>query len=637
MLTAAVILLSCLPLTGHAADVLDTYIAEHITQDMTLRQKLDVICEFVAGYDYSPYASTAEQMLASGGGDSYAGSELLLSFCEKLGIPARLRPADRDGNGTQVNVLVDGDGVYYQLETGFQEIAPRPYEIIQRSSLMSYRFVDGGIEVYQYDGEPGKLLTVPQTVDGHTVVAIGERFLSSCTGVEEVLLPDTVKIIGADAFNGCADLTTLNIPEAVTEIGERAFAGCGKLKNLTSSSGSFTVSDFVLYTADCKRVVAAPYCRTAILPQSVTSIAPYAFHCSENLKTVVLPESICSIGEGAFADCSGLEWITFQGLEPEMGEFLFFAVTADAYASWESEQDTFGNITWNSYTPAADYSAEYDSDANVTKLNVRVWGQGNVRIPMKVTKLELEVTMETDAAVLDVVLETPSHGYVFLEKGTDGGSTVLPETRVTEQGISLQVRQSCSLLVAEQSISFPDVAVNNWARDSVDYLTARGLMSGNLDGTFGLNDSIQRRTVAMMLWRLAGSPQVEGESPFPDVTGGRYLMPVLWAYQNGIISGYTDGTFRPAEVISRQHFALMLYRYAQLTGVELPGQDNGKLTDFSDYASMNPRMHEAMQWALDHGLILGRKGGVYDPAGGTTRAQMAVILTRYLKQYYEAL
>lgn len=636
-LLAAVMLLGCLPLAVHAADPLDDYIDRHITRDMTLRQKLEAICEYVAGFDYSPYVSSGEEMLTSGGGDSYAGSEILLSLCEKLGISAFLRPADRDGNGTQVNVLVEGDGIYYQLETGFQEIAPRPYEITERSSLLSYRFVDGGIEVYQYDGQPGKCLTVPQTIEGHSVVSVGERFLASCTQVEQVILPDTVKAIGADAFNGCADLTTLNIPRAVEEIGDRAFAGCTKLKNLTSSSEAFTVSDYVLYTSDRSRVVAAPYSRAAILPKTVTAIAPYAFHCSENLETVLIPESVRSVGEGAFADCPNLEWITFQGVEPEMGEFLFFAVTADAFAAWESREDIFGNITWNSYTPAADYSAEYDADANVTKLKLRVWGEGSVRIPMKVTALELDVTMESSGAVLDVVLETPSHGYVFLEKGSDGAYSVLSETQVTENGIRLRVWESGSLAVCDKSLTFPDVGVNSWARSSVDYLTARGLMSGNLDGTFGLNDSIQRRTVAMMLWRLAGSPQVEGTSPFPDVTGGRYLAPVLWAYQKGIISGYTDGTFRPTEVISRQHFALMLYRYAQLTGVELPGQDNGKLADFTDYASMNPRMYEAIQWALDHGLILGRSDGSYDPKGGTSRAQMAVILTRYLKQYYDAL
>lgn len=637
MLVAAVMLLSCVPLRGYAADVLDTYLAENITDDMTLRQKLEVICEFVADYDYSPYVSTAEEMLSSGGGDSYAGSEILLRFCEKLGITATLRPSDRDGNGTQVNVLVEADGVWYQLETGFQEIAPRPYEITQRSSLLSYRFVDGGIEVYQYDGVPGKSLTVPQTIDGHTVVAVGERFLASCAVVEKVVLPDTVKTIGADAFNGCASLTTLHIPKAVTDIGERAFAGCGKLKNLTCDSESFTVSDFVLYNSDMTRVVAAPYCRTAILPQGVTAIAPYAFHCSKNLKTVVIPESVRTIGEGAFADCGSLEWITFQGVEPEMADFLFFAVTADAYAAWESEIDTFGNITWNSYTPAADYAAEYDSDANVTKLHVHVWGQGDVRIPMKVTKLELDVTLERAEAVVDVVLETPSEGYVFLKKGTDGAYSVLPQTQVTENGIRLRVAESCQLLVCDKSISFPDVPQDNWAKSSVDYLTARGLMTGNLDGTFGLSDPIQRRTVAMMLWRLAGSPQVEGVSPFPDVTGGRYLTPVLWAYQNGIITGYKDGTFRPTETISRQHFAVMLHRYAKWTGVELPKQSNGKLTDFSDYDAMNPRMYEAMQWALERGLINGRSGGIYDPTGGTSRAQMAVILTRYLKQYYQTL
>ena len=113
-------------------------------------------------------------------------------------------------------------------------------------------------------------------------------------------------------------------------------------------------------------------------------------------------------------------------------------------------------------------------------------------------------------------------------------------------------------------------------------------------------------------------------------------MPVLWAYQNGIISGYTDGTFRPTDTISRQHFAIMLYRYAKWTGVELERGNNGVLEDFSDYEAMNRRMYEAMQWALDCGLINGRGNNIYDPEGYTTRGQMTMILSRYLQKYYLA-
>ncbi len=612
-------------------DALDQYISENITAAMTLEQKLDAICRFVAGYDYSPYASTMAQMLASGGGDSYAGSEILLAFCQKLGLSATLRASDRDGNGTMVNVLVEGDGVYYQLETGFQELAPRPYEITLRTSLFSYRQVEGGIAVYQYDGAEPHTLNVPQTIDGHSVVAIGDRFLASCESITEVTLPETVVRIGEDAFNGCKNLAALDIPKGVTSIGARAFSGCASLLNLTSSSDSFQVAEHILYNGDMTSVLAAPASRVAILPASVISIAPYAFQCASNLEAVVIPAGVRTIGEGAFADCDQLEMITFRGLAPELGEFLFFAVTADAYAAWESQEDGYGNITWNSYTSNAEYSAEYDESAQVTKLHVLVWGEGEVLIPMKITQLQVDVTMESEGATLQAVLKAPSHGYVFLQQR---GNTwqVLPQTQVTADGIELDVQESCTLLIQDKSLRFPDVGANSWARYAVDYLTARGLMAGKLDGTFGLEDTIQRQTVAMMLWRMAGSPQVEGQSPFQDATGGRYLMAILWAYQNGIISGYADGTFRPTETISRQHFALMLYRYARLKGIALTKQDNGTLTDFSDYALMNRRMYEAMQWGLDHGLILGKTDGTYDPEGGTTRAQMAVILTRFLKQ-----
>ncbi len=622
-------LMGSLALPAQAVDELDAYIAEHITSSMTLRQKLDVICQFVAGYDYSPYASTMADMLASGGGDSYAGSETLLAFCRKLGIQASLRSSQGDGNGTMVNVLVEGDGVYYQLETGFQEIAPRPYEIVERTSLFSYRFISGGVEVYQYDGSSPWTLNLPEELDGHKVVALGDRFLADCSSVSKVTLPSTLKTIGDDAFNGCVNLTTLDIPAGVTSLGERVFAGCNALQNLTSSSESFRMVDHVLYNEDMTEVLAGPYCKVAVLPNSVTSIVPYAFHCSGNLEAVVVGSGVRSIGEGAFADCGRLSMITFQGLEPELGEFLFFAVTSDAYAGWECTQSASGSITWNSYTPTAEYSAEYDEQANVTKLHIWVWGEGRVLIPMQVTELAVEVTMESKSAVLDAVLKTPSHGYVFLKNGT-----VLPQTKVTDQGISLGITESCSLVIRDESETFPDLNPNSWIRPSVDYLTARGLMSGKLDGTFCPDEVIQRQTVAMMLWRIAGRPEVEGTSPFPDITGGRYLTPVLWAYQNGIIAGYDDGTFRPEDPITRQHFVLMLRRYAKLKGITLEKQDNGLLTDFADYDRMNRRMYEAIQWGLDYGMVLGRANGYYEPEAGITRGQMAAILVRLLKQVY---
>lgn len=635
---AAVLLLSGLPLPVHAThSALDYYIEENITATMTTLEKLEAICKFVAGFDYDPDVSTAEQMLSTGGGNSYACSQILLAFCEKLNLNAWLRNSERDGNGSQVNVLVSADGVYYQLETGFRDEVPRPYEITRRSSLFSYSFTDGGICVYQYDGKlsGGATLTVPQTIDGHTVVAIGERFLAAQSGVQKVILPDTVVSIGDDAFNACSDLVSLNIPSKVTQIGQRAFAACNKLKNLTCASSRFRLEDFILYTSDMTQVVAAPYCKAAILPESVTTVRPYAFHCSSNLEAVMLPKSVRTIGEGAFADCPSLNMITFQGTQPELADFLFFAVTADAYASWTCSENVGGELTWHGYTPSAKFSAAVDQNANVVSLDVNVYGSGRVLVPMKLTNITLNITMESDEAVLEVLQETPGGGYVFQKQEGKNWVTV-NQTAVTETGITLVLTQDCTLRVLDNSLSFPDVTNGYWAKSSIDYMTARGLMSGKLDGTFGGSEPIQRRTVAMMLWRLAGSPSVTGDCPFTDVEEDRYYNAIVWAYRNNIISGYSDGTFRSTAIISRQHFAAMLHRYAVWAGADLETGNNGNIRNFSDYSSMNANMRDHIQWALDTGLIFGRSSTLYDPTGDASRAQMAVILARFLKKFYSA-
>ena len=253
--------------------------------------------------------------------------------------------------------------------------------------------------------------------------------------------------------------------------------------------------------------------------------------------------------------------------------------------------------------------------------------------PAKAIVLAVDVLEEH---TYEITMTDPVWGNVVCIVEADGSYTLLPESQITETGVRITLPGSCRIIVVNKALTFPDVGPNNRFRIHSDYLTARGIMSGKLDGSYGVSELIQRRTVAMVLWRLAGSPEVEGKSPFPDVTGGRYLMPVLWAYQNGIISGYTDGTFRPTDTISRQHFAIMLYRYAKWTGVELERGNNGVLEDFSDYEAMNRRMYEAMQWALDCGLINGRGNNIYDPEGYTTRGQMTMILSRYLQKYYLA-
>lgn len=182
-----------------------------------------------------------------------------------------------------------------------------------------------------------------------------------------------------------------------------------------------------------------------------------------------------------------------------------------------------------------------------------------------------------------------------------------------------------------ETLDFIDIPQDHWAKAEIDYMSSEGYLLGREDGTFGPKESIMRKTVAMLLYRIEGEPEVEGSAPFSDVKQDRYHDAILWASHAGIVSGYYDGTFDPDGELTRQHFAAMLHRYSEYKGYQLPGRVGTYLSDFSDHESIYKWAREACQWAYDNSLINGRADGTFDPLGKTSRAQLAVIMTRFLK------
>lgn len=242
----------------------------------------------------------------------------------------------------------------------------------------------------------------------------------------------------------------------------------------------------------------------------------------------------------------------------------------------------------------------------------------------------IKVTSKKDfVTTLHFTMDAACGGVVALWQGDSRLLVSYPDTQAGNR-ITVCVTGTGSFKLVNMARKFPDVTEDLWAKNQIDYMTGRGYITGKLDGTFGHSETIQRRTVAMLLWRIAGSPEVTGTCPFTDVIQDRYYQAILWAYQQGIINGYKDGTFRSTDIISRQHFIVMLKRFADSEELELPTVDNGSVSSFRDYEKIGTSFREAAQWGMDCGLMLGRANNVYDPAGNTSRAQMAVILSRFL-------
>lgn len=296
----------------YADQVMDNYLAENVTEDMSGLEKVEKICQFVAGYDYSVEHYTTTGMIVSGGGDCWSSTYTILAMCEKLGIRAWVRNANKDpgaGSGHR-NAMVEIDGAYYEAEAGFEGSAPRPYYITPRSSLFSYTTVSGGIELYQYDGYDGltDVLEIPAEIDGRTVVGLGENFLSGNNWITQVILPDTLTYLEPGAFFNCQALTTLRIPAGVTSIGYSVVARDTQLVNFTCdpANPNYAVADGVLYDKAMTTVLAVPAAAQVTLPETVTSIGEYAFSWNDNLTAVSLPDSVTALEEGAFWQCSNL-------------------------------------------------------------------------------------------------------------------------------------------------------------------------------------------------------------------------------------------------------------------------------------------------------------------------------------------
>lgn len=256
-------------------------------------------------------------------------------------------------------------------------------------------------------------------------------------------------------------------------------------------------------------------------------------------------------------------------------------------------------------------------------------------------KLVITPSCSTEGVEYEViVMHNQTYAQNLLSESTDGTVTmvVAKDDTVTVQVVVMPDMTTWTYPAADVTVKFeltdifPDVPHDSfWAENEIAYMVSRGYISGKLDGTFGLGN-VQRRTIAMMLWRLAGEPEPTGASPFSDMqdTNDRYYNAVIWAYENNIIAGYRDGTFRGQNDISREHFAAFLSRYANYASLNLTETSDKQITDFTDYATMSTTMHEAIQWAVSTGMIAGRSDGRFDPAGLLSRAQMAVILYRFL-------
>lgn len=220
----------------------------------------------------------------------------------------------------------------------------------------------------------------------------------------------------------------------------------------------------------------------------------------------------------------------------------------------------------------------------------------------------------------------------YLPDAGYNGQATIPVTYITRSGEETPGVIKVSVATKADSTQFKDVTrndVGSWAADAVDFAYHFGLVSGVSKTEFAPNSPMTRAQLVTVLYRAVGSPQVAVTTNFEDLdVGSYYYNAVVWANVNGIVNGTSDTTFSPDSKLTRQQLATILYRYAKTFGGDT--SYTGSLSHFTDRRQVDTYATTAMTWAVSHEIISGTSDTTLSPLATATRAQVVVILHRYL-------
>ena len=241
-----------------------------------------------------------------------------------------------------------------------------------------------------------------------------------------------------------------------------------------------------------------------------------------------------------------------------------------------------------------------------------------VKVPVEVEATQNSSTAPTVSIELpkgagetkvEIPVSNVTPGTVAVLVHPDGTEEILKDSIPTEDGIQLTVDGSATVKIVDNSKGFIDTQ-DHWAKDEIDFVSARGLVNGMSATIYAPNASTTRAQLWTILARQNGA----------DLNGGNtwYEKAQNWAKDKGV----SDGANHNA-AINRAQMVTMLWRAV--------GQPTaGGTANFTDVPT-DSYYAQAVAWAVENGITTGVGNGHFDPTGTCTRAQIAAFLARSMK------
>ncbi|MBP3284726.1 MAG: InlB B-repeat-containing protein [Clostridia bacterium] len=179
---------------------------------------------------------------------------------------------------------------------------------------------------------------------------------------------------------------------------------------------------------------------------------------------------------------------------------------------------------------------------------------------------------------------------------------------------------------------FTDVTTEDWYYEAIKYVNKKNYFSGTTTTTFSPNDPTSREMIVTVLYNMEKRPITYGPNNYWDVPSGSWSEPaIVWASKYGIVSGYPQGNFAPAQPITREELATILKKYSEYKKANLYKYDYGTVEAFVDKGTISDWAVGSMVWATSNDLMKGTYGYLL-PQKSATRAEVAAMIMNYCEK-----
>ncbi len=514
----------------------------------------------------------------------------------------------------------------------------------------------------------------------NSITSIGDSAFKDCTSLAAIAIPESVISIGIYAFENCSLTGEVVVPDSVESIGCGAFKSCDAITGITlpfvgaTKDNDTTDTHFthifgeygdVEVPANLNKVVITKASQIEnyafsecgglsqiILSNTLTSIDNFAFNKCSSLKSIVIPHSVTRIGVGAFANCSSLSSIVVEPENPvyysvdncliETNSKTLVAACKTSVMPTDGRVERIGDYAFSGCTTFDSFTIP----DQVVYIGAAAFGGctslKSIIIPNGFTSISPSVFANcTSLTTITIPKSVTEISYYAFDGCTSLRDVYYDGTAEDRKQIQIGVRNNalknatwhCKGDVVKV---FKDIKAEQWfvTNGAIDFVYNKKLFNGTSTTTFSPDTAMNRGMFVTVLGRLHGvdTTAISAQTKFTDVNSSEYYAKyVKWASDNGIVNGTGATTFSPLANVSREQICAMMVRYCNFAGISLKNV-NTPMT-FRDASKISGYAKDAVAACQKGGIVNGKDGGVFDPQGKATRAQVATIMMNFYKNY----